>query len=333
MKKTHAVLIAIVLLLMVSLTFAQQGQRTYVSGDIAAVNTPNGVVLEGEQVDVTVPIPNPPKAHKPAVHHAKVNQQAAAAKATHAQNAASLQRHEPKVKVNKTTTQTDVYNVDVKNKKGNTDYGIVEQSVTNPKGQQTTQGVIYSAYEPSKAARTNAKTMEVSLAGGATMMTNKDNRDDKYGSTGLGASLSLLYSVSNYLAVGVDYMMLHPESKTHNDGVQERHYHGMYMHDISLAGKLTFNPWDNFRIYSPMGVGMMNARMKTVIDGGDDSENKWGAAFYIGAGMQYDVTDWMFAGLEYRYTYGFISDKDLTAQHKDRDLQFHTLMLRLGMRF
>lgn len=333
MKKTHVVIITIIFLLMVSLTFAQEGQRTYVSGDVAAVNTPNGVVLEGEQVAVTVPIQGTAKPRTQTMHRAKVNQQAAATKATQVQNAASLKKGEPRVKVSTTSTETDVYNVDIKNKKGTTDYGVVEQTVTGPKGKQTTQGVVYSAYAPSKAALTNDKKTEISLAGGATMMTNKDNRDDKYGSIGLGTSVSMLYAMNNYLSVGVDYMMLHPKGKTHNDGVQERHYHGMYAHDISLAGKLTFNPWDNFRIYSPMGVGMMNARMKTVIDGADDSENKWGAALYIGAGMQYDITDCMFAGLEYRYTYGFISDKDLSDQHKDRDLQFHTVMLRLGMRF
>ncbi len=332
MKKTHVVILAIVLLLMVSLVFAQQGQKTYVSGDISAVNTPSGVVLEGEQVAVTVPIQGR-AARKPAVHHTQVNQQAAAAKATQVQNAASLKKGEPRLQVNTTTTETDVYNVNVKNKRGTTDYGVVEKTVTTPRGNQTTEGVVYSTYAPSKAARTNAKKMEVSLAGGATRFSNKDNRDERYGSVGLAASLSALYDVNDYLAVGMDYMMLHPHSKTRGTGAQERHYHGMYAHDISLAGKLTLNPWGNFRIYSPMGVGMMNARMKTVINNADDNRNKWGAAFYIGAGMQYDVTDWMFAGLEYRYTYAWINDKNLTNQHKDRDLQFHTVLLRMGVRF
>ena len=333
MKKTHAVIITIVLLLVVSLAFAQQGQETYVSGEVSAVNTPGGVVVDGEQVSYTVPIQGTAKPRVQAVHHARVNQQAAAAKATKTQNAASLKKGEPKLKVNTTTTETDVYDVNVKNKRGTTDYGVVEQTVTNPQGKQSTQGVIYSTYSPSKAARTNAKKMEVSLAGGATRFSNEDNRGDRYGSVGLASSVSALYDVNDYLAVGMDYMMLHPQHKTRGTGAAERHYHGMYAHDISLAGKLTLNPWNNLRIYSPMGVGMMNARMKTVIDGSDDNRNKWGAALYIGAGMQYDVTDCMFAGLEYRYTYGWISDKDLTNQHKDRDLQFHTVMLRLGMRF
>ena len=338
MKKTHVIVIGIVLLLLVSLSFAQQGQRTYVAGEVAAVPTSSGVVVEGEQVAVTVPLQGHANTAAKTVHHTTnaahaAASHAAAAKATQAQNAASLKKGEPSVKVNKTTTQTDVYDVSVKNKKGTTDYAIVEQTVTNPQGKKTTEGVIYSAYAPSKAARANAKKGEFSLAGGAVMSYNKDNQGDRYGSVGFAAGMNALYDVNDYLAVGLDYMMLHPKGKTHGEGLTKRHYHGIYAHDISLAGKLTFNPWNNFQIYSPMGIGMMNARMKTVINGSDDSDGKWGAAFYIGAGMQYDITASTFAGLEYRYAYGFISDKDLTDQHKDRDLQFHTLMMRVGMRF
>ena len=83
----------------------------------------------------------------------------------------------------------------------------------------------------------------------------------------------------------------------------------------------------------PMGIGMTNARMKTVTDSLYENESKWGASFYAGLGMQYNVTCWMFAGLEYRYSYAFISDKNLTGFHKDRNLQFHTLMVRMGLRF
>ena len=339
MKKIHIAVLAIVMLLMVSLVFAQQGQETFVTGDVSATNTPQGVMVQGEQVAVTVPIQGAHQtahktAHKTTAHHvANVNQQATGAKATQADNAASLKKGEPKVKVNKTTTETDVYDVRTKNKRGVTDYGMVETTVTNPQGKQSTEGVVYSAYTPSKAALTNAKKMEISLAGGMTSFVNKDNQDGRYGSTGIAGSVSALRNVSDYLAVGVDYTMLHPRSKTHNSGAAEVHYNGMYAHDISLAGKLTINPWNNLRVYSPMGVGMMNARMRTEASGLRVDDDKWGAAFYIGAGIQYDVTCWMFAGLEYRYTYGFISDKDLTPLHKDDNLQFHTFMMRVGMRF
>ncbi|MCQ2410861.1 MAG: outer membrane beta-barrel protein [Elusimicrobiaceae bacterium] len=337
MKKIHITVLALVFLLMVSLVFAQPAAtQTVVTGDASAVNTPSGVIVTGEQVAVTTPLPKPTTTH---AHKAVSNQvqaarsQAAGMRATHAANEASLKKGEPKLKVNTTTTTTDVYDVSVHNKKGTTDYGIAEQTVTGPKGKQTSEGIIYSTYQPSKAAQANEKTMELSLAGGQTWPYSKDSRNDRYGTNGLAADISLLHRMSDHLAVGLDYMMLHPRAKTHETGVEQRHYHGFYSHNISLAGKLTLNPWGTLQVYMPMGVGMANARLKTDADGLRTNESHWGAAFYAGLGMQYNITCWMFAGLEYRYTYDFIKDKDVTPFAKDRNLQFHTLLLRVGMRF
>lgn len=331
MKKTHTIAIAIVILLIASLAFAQQNSVTY--GAIAAEGTPSGVVVAGEEVTYT--LPNQPAPHKRAVHRVTTAQQqaAASAKATQAANEAVLKKGEPSLNVQTTTTTTDVYDVNVKNKKGTTDYGVVEQTVTNPQGKKSTQGVIYSTYTPSKAAKANAKGMELSLAAGETMSFNKDDNNNRYGTNGFAGDVTLLKKATDHLALGVDYAMLHPRGKTHGKGTDKRHYHGFYTHNISLAGKLTLNPWNTFQVYMPMGAGMTNARLKTETDANAYKDDKWGASFYAGLGIQYDVTCWMFAGLEYRYAYAFISDKNLTPFHKDRDLQFHTLMLRMGMRF
>ena len=341
----HSLMAILVLLLVASLVFAAEpiGTVTYGAGDIA--ETPQGVVVTNESV--TLPMmgqanPAPAKAVQhsaaAATHTAKAartNAQAvhstaaASAQATHAANEASLKKGEPKLKVNKTTTTTDVYDVSVKNKRGTTNYAVAQESVTNAQGKTQTQGVIYESYSPSKAARANARSMEVSLAGGMVMPYNKDNNGDRYGKNGLVADMNVLKTFGTHFAFGLDYMMIHPGSKTYAN----RHYHGQYAHNISVAGKFTLNPWDNFQVYVPMGGGMMNARMKTVVDGSDIGDNKWGASMYAGLGLQYDITAALFAGLEYRYVYGWVSDKDLTPFHKDRNLQFHTAMLRLGMRF
>ena len=335
MKKTHVVVIAIVVLLIASLAFAQEKAVTY--GAIAAAETPSAVVVEGEEVTYTLPSTShqthPASQAKTRQHTYAAQQRAASQRATQAANEAVLKKGEPALKVETTTTTTDVYDVNVKNKKGTTDYGIVEQTVTNPQGKQHTQGVIYSAYSPSKAAQTNAKEMEISLAAGETFFYNKDDNGNRYGTNGFAGSVTVLKKATDHLALGLDYTLLHPRGKTHTEDAGGRHYHGLYTHNISLAGKLTLNPWNSFQVYLPMGVGMANSRMKTVNDSVSNNENKWGAAFYAGAGIQYNVTCWMFAGLEYRYSYAFISDKDLTPYHKDSNLQFHTLMMRMGLRF
>ena len=321
----HSIVAILVLLLVASLVFAAEpiGTVTYGSGTITP--TADGVVVTNEAV--TVPMMGQPAkpARKPVARASTMT----SAQATQAANEASLKKGEPKLQVSTTTTKTDVYDVSVKNKKGTTTYEVAQESVTNAQGHTQTEGVVYGSYSPSKAARANAKRMELSIAGGITMPHNKDNRGDHYGKNGLVANINALNHVGTHVAFGLDYMMLHPGSKTH----AERHYHGEYAHNISIAGKFTLNPWDNFQIYVPLGGGMMNARMKTVVDGSDKSENKWGASMYAGVGMQYDITAALFAGLEYRYVYGWISDKNLTPFHEDKNLQFHNVMLRLGMRF
>ena len=259
-------------------------------------------------------------------------QHKAGAAATQKANEASLKKGEPRL--NATTTTTNVYNVSETNKRGTTDYGVMEQTVTNAKGSTTTNAVLYDEYTPSKAARVNEKKMEVSVAAGGAYSFNKDDRKDRYSKNGLATDVSMLWNMTPNFAMGLDYMMLHPGSKSHNKDGAYRNYKDLYLHSIALGGRYTLNAWDNWRVYLPMGWGMMQARMKTTTDTGDNSSShKWGTGFYAGLGLQYDISSDLFAGLEYRYTYAFISDKHLSDFGRDKDLQFHSLFLRLGMRF
>lgn len=260
-------------------------------------------------------------------------QQKAGAAATQAANEASLKKGEPQLKVTKTTTTTSVYDSSVRNKRGTTDSIIVEQSVTNAQGKTTTDGAVYEAFTPSKAARTNDNRMEVSVAAGETYSYNKDSRSDRYGSNGLAGNVNMLWHITPNFALGADYMMLHPSNKSYTQDGETRNYDDMYLHGISLAGKYTLNAWDSWRVYIPMGWGMMNARMKTHSDTARSSQDKWGTGFYAGLGVQYDITASLFAGLEYRYTYAFISDNDLSAYGRDKNLQYHSAFFRVGMRF
>ena len=326
-----------------SVAFAQTGSVTY--GEVDVVGNAEGAVVVGEEVTYPTQAAKAAKqsadAKKAAAKKVVAEQKSAAkayqekvgAVATQKANDASLKKGEPTLKTNVTTTTTDVYDVRVKDKKGTTDYGIVEERVTNAKGTTTTGGVIYTNYTPSKVARANEKAMELSFAAGGTYLSNKDSFDDRYGKRGFAAGVSLLKEKSPHFAWGLDYMMLHPKGRKHDtDGVY-RHYKSIYGHNIALAGKLTLNAWDNLQFYLPMGVGMMNARMKTHATMDGNSKNKWGASGYIGLGMQYDLTASLFMGLEYRYTYAWINDKNLSGFDRDKNLQFHTAFFRVGMRF
>ena len=332
---------ASVVLFCAALAFAQEGVVTY--GEAAVVSGANGTVVVGEEVSYPTEAAQAAKkaadtkkvAAKKVIADSKAYQEKVGAQATQKANAAALKKGEPSLKVNRTTTTTNVYDVSVTDKKGTTDYGIVEETVTNAQGSKSSGGVIYSNYTPSKVARANEKRMEVSLAAGMGLSMNEDRLGDRYSTNGLAAGASVLKEVSPHFSWGLDYMMYHPHGRNYQAAGEERHYKGIYAHNISVAGKYTINAWDNLQVYMPMGIGMMNARMKTHASSAADSssKDKWGASTYIGLGLQYDLTASLFMGLEYRYTYAFISDKHLTSFDRDKRLQFHSAALRMGMRF
>lgn len=311
--------------------FAQQGSVTY--GEIAVVRGADGTVVMGEEVTASKEAKAAKKAAEAkkasAKAQMKAKQASAGAKATEAANKASLKKGEPALKVNTTTTTTNVYDVSMKDKKGTADYGIIEESYTNAQGQTTTDGVAYSNYTPSRAARANEKRAEVSFAVGQTYSFNKDSDKDRYATNGIAAGASVLWDMAPHFGMGFDYMFLNPDGKSHHG----RDYHKFRAHNIALGGKYTLNVWDNLRVYMPMGAGLMNARLKTSDAASSTSKDKWGASLYTGLGLQYDLSANMFAGLEYRYTYAFISDKHLSDFGRDKDLQFHTVFFRLGTRF
>lgn len=308
-----------------------QDSVTY--GEIAVVRGADGTVVMGEEVTASKEAKAAKKAAEAkkasAKAQMKAKQASAGAKATEAANKASLKKGEPKLKVNTTTTTTNVYDVSMTDKKGTADYGIIEESVTNAQGQTTTDGVAYSNYTPSRAARANEKRGEVSFAVGQTYSFNKDSDKDRYATNGIAAGASVLWDMAPHFGMGFDYMFLNPDGKSHHG----RDYHKFRAHNIALGGKYTLNVWDNLRVYMPMGAGLMNARLKTSDAASSTSKDKWGASLYTGLGLQYDLSANMFAGLEYRYTYAFISDKHLSDFGRDKDLQFHTVFFRLGTRF
>ncbi len=67
-----------------------------------------------------------------------------------------------------TTVTTDVYGVQTVNKRGTMDYGVMSETVNG----QPQEDVLYASYQPSRAALSNGKDMEVSVACGGSYCTN-----------------------------------------------------------------------------------------------------------------------------------------------------------------
>lgn len=226
-----------------------------------------------------------------------------------------------------TTVTTTSYDVTEKNKRGTANYGEVTQTVNG----EVEDSYAYASYDPSRSSLANDKAMEISYAFGGSYSTNEAKGGKKYGKTGMGTGVNMLFKLTPNLGMGLDYMFLNPDGREYD--TQAVNFHQFRAHNIAVAGKYTVNAWDNLRLYVPFGVGMMNARLKTDAGAASTSSDKWGASMYAGVGVQYDFCPVLFAGLEYRYVYSFISDKHLSNFGKDDNLQFHDVFLRVGMRF
>lgn len=227
------------------------------------------------------------------------------------------------------TVTTNVYGMQETDKYGTMDYGVASTTVNG----QNQGDVMYATYDPSRSAVANSYDMEVSLTYGGSYSTNKAEGGDKYAKMGQAMGANILWNPCPYMGIGIDYMFLNPDGRHYGSGADRVSFHRFRAHNIALAGKLNLNAWSNWRVYIPFGAGMMNARLKTDATGASTSKDKWGASLYAGLGVQYDITSTLFAGLEYRYTYAFISDKHLSDFNKDKNLQFHNVFFRMGMRF
>lgn len=251
-----------------------------------------------------------------------------------AQNAASAA---PQMRMVQEDTTT-VYDVTTTNKKGTTQYGMVEQTQTTPQGgTRVVSQTEYADYTPSKMALANDKKAEVSIGVGGAYSFDKDTEGARLSDMGMAYTGQVLWDMSDHLALGADYMLLTPNGRS-NDRQGHYDYDTLRVNSIALAGKYTINAWDTWRLYIPMGVGAAQVRMKSsgTREGKYTSEStdEWGLDLFAGLGLQYNISQDVFIGLEYRYTVAFVKGDDLNRYYgKDNYMQFHSAFLRLGTRF
>lgn len=233
---------------------------------------------------------------------------------------------------------TTIYDVSSTDKKGTTQYGVVQQTQSTPEGgTRLISQVEYADYTPSKMALANAKKGEMSIGVGGVYSFNKDSFDARYANIGLAGTAQVLWEVTPAFALGVDYMLLTPHSRNNHNRGGDFKYEKERVNAIGMAGKLTLNAWDRTSVYIPLGVNMSQVRMKSfgVRDGAYSaaSKDKWGLGLFAGLGVQYTLTENMFLGVEYRYIYDFVKDSKVGDFGRDKNFQYHAAFLRLGSRF
>ncbi|MBR2865577.1 MAG: porin family protein [Elusimicrobiaceae bacterium] len=233
------------------------------------------------------------------------------------------------------TDTTTVYDVTTTNKRGTTEYGVVEQTESTPRGgTRLVNQMEYSDYTPSMMSLANAKKGELSLAFGMSQSYSKDTHGTHFADLGMGGNAQLLFRAGEKLSLGLDYMLLMP----HDNKGKGYSYEKLRLNGVAFAGKYTFNPYDRLNFYLPMGIGMAQVRLKGHGEREgvytSESRDKWGLDMFAGLGMQYNLSESVFLGMEYRYVVAFVTSDDLNRYYgKGHYFQFHNAFLRLGMRF
>lgn len=248
-------------------------------------------------------------------------------------SAAAQTANPAKGKVIKTDTTT-VYDVTTTDKKGTTEYGMVEKTQTTPNGgTRLVSQMEYSDYTPSKMALANAKRGEVALGFGLSQSYSKDREGMHFADLGMGGNAQILMRATERLSLGLDYMLLMP----HDNKEGDFSYDKLRLNGVAFAGKYTLNPFDRLNFYLPMGVGVAQVRLESegTRNGvfSSESRDKWGLDLFAGLGMQYNLSETTFIGVEYRYVVAFVESDKLTSYGKGHYFQFHNAFLRLGMRF
>lgn len=223
------------------------------------------------------------------------------------------------------------------NKMGTTKEGSMKHTQTTPAhGTRVISESSYKHHTPSAMARSHELKRELTLGMGGSYSFAKDSKGARLSDMGLSGGVQMMWHTSPHLAIGMDYAALttQPRSNSRGGNYGDKHFHA---HNLSLAGKLTLNPWSRMQVYVPMGVGMSQVSLKGAgtRDGvtSAESDHKWGLGMYAGLGMQYNLTDTLFMGLEYRYHLAFVKTDDLNRYGRDRYTDFHSAMLKVGMRF
>ena len=211
---------------------------------------------------------------------------------------------------------------------------MVHTRTTPTHGTRVISQSSYHHHTPSDKA-SQAEARELSFGIGGVYSFDKDDHGDRLSNTGMAGNVQMLWKSTDHLSLGLDYSILAPQHRSASGG--NYRYKNLRAHNISFAGKLTFNPWHRMQVYMPMGIGASQVSLKGsgTRDGitSSESDHKWGVGLFAGLGMQYNLTNKVFMGLEYRYNLAFVKGDDLNRYGKNNYLDFHSAMLKVGMRF
>ena len=161
-----------------------------------------------------------------------------------------------------------------------------------------------------------------------------------WGEGAVSYGLQYLYALNPYIAVGAEFNANNFESTTDTVwgyGYEETVESKMDVYSLLAAGRLTTNPKSGFRFYIPFGVGWAFAKSSVSATAagehgsGSDTDNSF--MYYLGMGLEGDVSNHWLAGLEFRYSNFTFNTSKLVRGGGDENYSFISLMLKAAYKF
>ena len=156
----------------------------------------------------------------------------------------------------------------------------------------------------------------------------------------LSYGVQYLYVLNPYLALGAEFNANNFESSSDTVwgyGYEETIHSKMDVYSLMIAGRLTTNPGSGFRFYIPFGGGWaiaknsVSATINGVSGSGSDTDNSF--IYYVGMGLEGDVSVNWLVGLELRYSSFPFDTSKLVKGGGNEDYSFLSFMLKLAYKF
>ncbi len=161
-----------------------------------------------------------------------------------------------------------------------------------------------------------------------------------WGNGAISYGLQYLYALNPYLAVGAEFNANNFESTTDTVwgyGYEESVSSKMDVYSLMAAGRLTTSPASSFRFYIPFGAGWAFAKnsVSATVAGeyGSDSDSDNSFIYYVGMGLEGDVSDNWLVGLELRYSSFPFDNSKLVMGGGKEAYSFLSFMLKASYKF
>ncbi len=160
-----------------------------------------------------------------------------------------------------------------------------------------------------------------------------DDENFDYGDVGPTYGLQIMHYLTKNIGLGLEFNAANYQKVEYTfsvGAVSETVKTSADKYSLFLVGKFNFAPDAKTRLYIPVGAGFAKYKGKVDFDVfGEEEQSSTKPALYAGLGVESDLNDIFFWGLEARYNHWWMDDDKFTDTNYLSDI---SLMLKIGVK-